>query len=368
MIPTGRGTRGLLPPIEADQQEIAGPESNVVGTTLASEIPFPAALPAMRPVADLPPGNQEGGPKEHGFDGNPATTPGMNMAPSIDAHHLSGTLGAAEGPPFISIPVAPNFSGPKPVAITHREGAGSHHDHQDEPGGDGARDSVSAGTNDGELDEIDDTPAGIDPGSSDWGAAAADDVDTINVTQTALVHQDASFAVSGYVGEVAARLYIGQDLVMDQDVDISFTVDGEGNFAVLLDQEMSIDQEIDLDLEIFDVDGVLHLDVFLQDFVEVEQHTTMDVRISDGPPGGTVDVNQHIELDQDVDIDIDIEDELEERYAVKAHVDVLQQADAYQDADVDIEDWNGKIDIDVDAAQTAIIEQQTVVQVDFALV
>jgi hypothetical protein len=368
MLPTDKRTHGGLPPFGADPQEIAGPELTVVGgLAVASEIPFPAAPPAMHSVADLPPGEQEGGPT-HGFDGNPATMPIKNLAPSSDTHDLSGALGATDGPNVSSISVAQNSPGPRPPAITHREGAGSHdgHDHQDEPSGDDARGGVSLGPNDSELDEIDDTPNAIGAGSNDRGPTGTDDVLSINVMQTVLVDQDASLAVTGYVGEVAARLHICQDLVMDQDVDISFTVDGEGNFAVLLDQEMRIDQEIDLDLEIFDVDGVLHLDVFLRDSVEVEQDTTIDLRISDGPPGGTVDVNQDIELDQDVDIDIDTE--LEELYAVKAYVDVLQQADADQDAVVDIDDWNGEIDMDVEATQTAIIEQQTVVQVDFALV
>ncbi|MFD1984110.1 hypothetical protein ACFSOZ_15755 [Mesorhizobium newzealandense] len=371
MLPTDRRTRGALPPIGADPQEIAGPELTVVGSlAVPSEIPFPAAPPAMHSVADQAPGEQEGGPTAHGFDGNPATMPIKNLAPSSDAHDLSGALGATDGPNVISISVAQNSSGPRSPAITQREGAGSHdgHDHQDEPSGDDAGGGVSLGPNDSELDEIDDPPTGVGAGSNDLGPAGTDDVHSINVMQTVLVDQDASFAVSGYVGEVAARLHIFQDLVMDQDVDISLTVDGEGNFAVLLDQEMRIDQEIDLDLEIFDVDGVLHLDVFLWDSVEVEQDTTIDLRISDGPPGGTVDVNQDIELDQDVDIDIDIDSELEELYAVRAYVDVLQQANADQYAVVDIEDWNGKIDMDVDATQTAIIEQQTVVQVDFALV
>ena len=112
---------------------------------------------------------------------------------------------------------------------------------------------------------------------------------------------------------------------------------------------------------------MLHVDVFLRDSVEVEQDTTIDMRISDGPPGGTVEVNQDIELDQDVDIDIDIEDELEERYVVKVNVEVLQEVDADQDAVVDIKDWNGEIDMDVDAMQTAVVEQQTIVQVDFSL-
>ena len=134
--------------------------------------------------------------------------------------------------------------------------------------------------------------------------------------------------VSGYVGEVVARVHIDQDLTMDQDVDISFLIDGDGHFALLLDQDMRIDQEVEIDIEIFDVDGVLYVDLFLRDSIEIEQDTTLDVRISDGSPGGTVEVNQDIELDQTVDIDIDVEDELEERYVVKVDVASLQEVDA----------------------------------------
>ena len=52
----------------------------------------------------------------------------------------------------------------------------------------------------------------------------------------------------------------------------------------------------------------------------------------------------------------------------KRTVEALQQADADQIAVVDVNDWNGEIDMDVDAAQTAVVDQQTIVQVDFALV
>ena len=194
-----------------------------------------------------------------------------------------------------------------------------------------------------------------------------DDAHSINVTQIAIVDQEASVMVSGYVGEVVARLHIHQDLMMDQDVDISFLIDGDGHFALLLDQHMRIDQEVEIDLKIFDVDGVLYVDLFLRDSIEIEQDTTLDMRISDGSPGGTVEVNQDIELDQTVDIDIDIEDELEERYVVKVNVATLQEVDVEQDAAVDINNWNGEIDMDVNAVQTAVVEQHTIVQADFSL-
>ena len=219
------------------------------------------------------------------------------------------------------------------------------------------------------LPESDEARGGAShgPGGPDGISSEVDDAHRINVTQVAVVDQEASIMVSGYVGEVVARLHIDQDLMMDQDVDISFTIDGDGHFALLLDQDMRIDQEVEIDLKIFDIDGVLYVDLFLRDSIEVEQDTTLDMRISDGSPGGTVEVNQDMEFDQEVDIDIDIEDELEERYIVKVDVEAIQEVDAEQDAVVDIKDWNGEIDMDVYAVQTAAIEQQTIVQADFAL-
>jgi hypothetical protein len=367
MLPSDRGTRDLLPPIEADRHEVTEPAATVAGSSgLASDIPLIAVPPATHPGADLP-AEQEDGPTGQATGGYPAM-PIESVAPSIDAHHVSDTPGGeAEGPSLIAIPMARNFSGPEPPVIVGREGAGSPDQPQGERDVQGGHELQDGHDLQVEPDG-DDTRAGVGPGSNHTGLAEIDDDNNIDVQQTAVVDQGASIMVSGYVGEVVARLRIDQDLVVDQDVDISFTRDGEGHFAVMLDQEMCIDQELDVDLEIFDVDGVLHVDVFLRGSVEVEQDTTIDMEISDGPPGGTVEVNQDIEFDQDVDIDIDVEDELEERYVVKAYVEALQQADADQDAVVDVNDWNGEIDIDVDAAQTAVVDQQTIVQVDFALV
>jgi hypothetical protein len=130
---------------------------------------------------------------------------------------------------------------------------------------------------------------------------------------------------------------------------------------------MRIDHDIRVDVTIFDGGDVLHIDDFLRDWVEVEQDTTLGMRITDGPPGGTVEVEQTLEIDQDVDIDIDIEDELEERYIINVEVEIRQEVDAEQNAVVDIADINGGIDMDVDAAQTAAVDQETIVRADFAL-
>ena len=99
---------------------------------------------------------------------------------------------------------------------------------------------------------------------------------------------------------------------------------------------------VEIDIEIFDVDGVLYVDVFLRDSIEIEQDTTLDMHIGDGSPGGSVEVSQDIEMDQTVDIDIDVEDELEERYVVKVNVERCRRPTSNRIASIDITNWNGE--------------------------
>ncbi len=268
--------------------------------------------------------------------------------------------------------VADSFAPPKLPAIADRDPASALAHLQE--GQEGQSDLASDDAHRPEL-ESDDAHSSESqsddahrPNDTEGALSEFDDVDSINVTQVAAVDQDASIIVNGYMGDVVARLHIDQDLMMDQDADVSFTIDGDGHFDVLLDQEMHIDQDLQIDLDMFDVDGVLYVDLFLHDSVEVEQDTSVDARISDGPPGGTVEVNQNIEMDQDVNIDVDIEDELEKRYLVNVDVVVRQEVDADQDAVVDIKDLNGEIDLDLDATQTAAVDQHTFVEADFALI
>ena len=117
-----------------------------------------------------------------------------------------------------------------------------------------------------------------------------------------------------------------------------------------------------------DNDGVLHVNLYMHDTVEVDQNTDVDMSMSDGPVGGSVAVNQDVELTQNADIDIDIEDELEERYLVNVRVETKQKADVDQDSLVSVKELNGHTYIDVDAIQTATVEQQTIVHADFAIV
>ncbi|CAN7718095.1 hypothetical protein [Mesorhizobium sp. LjNodule214] len=334
------GTRHLPPAIVSDPDEIVGPEMALAGSFVdAPALAPPAAVSATQPAGDLL-------EQDTDWEVSPMTIKGP--ASSIVSHGTQTLGGGAEWPHFMP----ESFTPPKPPVLAHRDVA-SEPAHPEE-GQDGR-----AGF------ESDDASR---PHDADGVPSEIDDVDSINVTQVALVDQDASIIVNGYVGDVVTRLLVDQDLMMDQNADIGFTIDGDGHFIVLIDQDMRIDQDVQIDVDMFDVDGVLYVDILLRDTIEIEQDTAIDVRITDGPPGGTVDVNQSIVMDQDVDIDIDIEDELEERYVVDVDVLVSQTIDADQDAVVDIKDWNGEIDMDLDAIQAATVDQQTIVQADLVLI
>ncbi len=354
MFPTSDSTRDLLPPIAADPDDIIGPEMPFAGNVLPSVIPQSSYPSAPHAAAELPPGEQVGGAHEGDFDGSFATAPLEDLAPSGAAPHFSTTfVKDPEGSHFIPVSAVQHPSMLEPPATG--EGGGSHN----HP----ASGQVSSSETDG-----DGVRGSVDLDDAGYPLSETDDAQSISVRQIAIVDQDASVFVSGYLGEVVARLHIDQDLLMDQEVEVNFTIDGDGHFNLLLDQEVRIDQNVQIDLEIYDTDGVLYIYLFLHDAVEVEQETTVDMRISDGPHGGTVDVSQDIEITQDVDIDIDIEDDLEERYIVKVEVETLQRAEVDQDVVVDVREWNGEIDMNVDAGQTATVDQQTIVQADFVLV
>jgi hypothetical protein len=345
MFPTDKGSRYLLPLIETDRQEILGLETELSASPVDVD-EFPAISPTMHQPADLP-------PVEDGADGEQATMPIKGPAlPLAASRGLEALGGEAEGLHHIPMSLAHELFAAKLPTIPLSEVGDISDRHQAARGG-----QPEAGAHD----------RGVPSSDVSDGSCASGVGHSIRVIQIAEVDQQASIIIDGYVGEVVARLHIDQDLMMDQDVDISFTIDGDGHFAVLLDQDMRIDQETGIDVEIYDDDGILYVDVFLHDSIEVEQDTAIDLRISDGPPGGTVEVNQDIVLDQDVSIDIDIEDELEERYVIRLDVDVLQDVDAAQAAIADITDRNGEIDMDVEAMQTATVDQEIMVRADFAL-
>lgn len=354
---TNDGTRDLLPPIAGDPEDILGPEMTFAGiVAIASDAPPPSYPPAMRGDPSPAPADQGDGGHDDGFDGSPVKVPLNGPAASAPASHSSAPLVKEPGGgDFAPLSIVHHLSSAKPPANDGRDGDADH----DSPDGEQGRAPEAGGDGPGD---------GVGPGGSDPALVEADGAHGINVTQIAIVDQEANILVTGYMGEVVARVHVDQDLLIDQDVGIDVTIDGDGQLSLLLDQDMRIDQDIQIDLEMSDVDGVLYVDLFLHDTVQIDQETTVDMRVSDGPLGATIEVDQDIEIVQDVDIDIDIEDDLEERYIVEVGVEVLQQADVDQDAFVYVKQWNGDVDVNVEASQTATVDQVAIVQVDFALI
>ncbi|KAB0268868.1 hypothetical protein [Microvirga brassicacearum] len=344
MLPADKDTRDLLPLMAAAPTTIAAAESEVCrGPVPEDGAAFDA--PGLHRISDAAGDSEE----EHSGTPTPfAAIPSSH--PVFDAPEA--IQGEATGLHLMPAPAIQAISVSQPSGKESTEGTGDHdprtvgHSSPITARGDGTAEWPTAGSAAGETD----------------------DAHSINLTQIAEVDQDASIVVRGYAGEVVARLHIDQDIMMDQDVDFGFIIDGDGHFVIRLDQDMRIEQEIDIDLEIFGADGVLYVDLYVSDSIEIEQDTKLDMWITDGPPGGTVQVHQDIELEQDVDIDIQIEDDLEERYAIKVDIDVIQEVDADQDAAIDVAYANGEIDMDVDAVQMAAVDQETVAQIDFALV
>jgi hypothetical protein len=154
---------------------------------------------------------------------------------------------------------------------------------------------------------------------------------------------------------------------MDQDADIEVDIAGNGHFAITIDQKMYISQQTDVDVSIFDEDGVLYVDLFLRDVIEVDQDTSILFTLYDGFGDNDLVVIQDLEMDQEADVQVEIEDDLEERYSVAVDVAVLQDADADEEANLRIANHAGDLEIDLEANQVANIDQETFVKLDFAL-
>lgn len=342
------GTRSLLPPIIADPDDIIGPEMPLAGLVLPVDMPS-LAVPAAQGSASFSLRTEAVHSGEAGFSGTPSGI-------ATKASEFSGQT-SDRGPAQIEVDVRSPEISPhplhKPAAFGGGTDAAPHvHEAGSTPAVEGAA-PVAGGS-----------PAGAPSPLPEDDASG----DSVSVTQLAVVDQDASIFVSGYVGEVVARLHIDQDIDMDQYAKVDVVIDGDGNFYLLVDQDTRIDQDVEIDLKLSDEGGVLYVDLYVKDIIDVEQDTIVDMRVQDGPAGGTIDVDQDVELTQNVDVDIDIESDLEERYIVQVQVETLQLADVDQDVVVDARNTNGEVEMDVDSMQTAFVEQQTIVHADFTLV
>ncbi len=194
------------------------------------------------------------------------------------------------------------------------------------------------------------------------------DGDDIHIVQTAFVDQDADVLLNGWVGESKIRVFIENDADISQDVDVELDRDGNGRMLLRLDQAMLINQETEIDLDIYEENGVLYVDLYLRNEVELEQDTELDLMMDGWRGQSHVFVNSNLDVRQHTDIDVDIEDELEEKFAIKVAIGVKQAIHADQDADIDVTYAHGGLGVDVDAVQTATIDQDTTLKIDFALV
>ena len=379
MLPVDKGIRNLLPFLDTEPEDIALLDLEFDGSpAVASDVPSLQGPPASSSADGRIPTEDR---DEEGAAAFIINGLGQHHSASYAADlAVSGFVHAQVSAPFpdSDAEVTRAHVALRRLKIDHdsqrtdtRGGQTSKKgDNDDDDGtitrhGPGKEGHVGPGR-DGETEEQ--VGTGEQVGTAGDGVSEEDRGHTISVSQVADVDQDAAIFVHGYAGKVVARLHIDQDLMMDQDVEIFLALDSDDHFDVLVDQDMRIDQDISIDLEIFDVDGVLYVDLFLADRIEVEQDARLHVQIGDGQPGGTVRIDQDIDLVQEVDVDVDIEDDLEERYVVKVDVDVQQDVEVEQDATVSITDRAGELDVDIDALQTALVDQDTVVRIDLAQV
>jgi hypothetical protein len=197
---------------------------------------------------------------------------------------------------------------------------------------------------------------------------AIPDSDDIHIVQTAFVDQDAEVLLNGWMGESKIRVFMDNDADMVQDANVELDIDGNNRMFLRLDQSMTIDQDTEIDLDIYEVEGVLYVDLYLKNEVDIAQDTELDLMMDGWNGKSQFFVNNDLDVRQHVDIDVDIEDELEEKFAIKVAIGVKQAIDADQDADIDVSYADGGFGVDVDAIQTATIDQDTTLRIDFSVV
>ena len=197
---------------------------------------------------------------------------------------------------------------------------------------------------------------------------AVPDGDDLHIVQTAFVDQDAEVLLNGWIGDSKIRVFMENDADIDQDVDIDLDYDSSGRMFLRLNQFMTIDQETEIDLDIYEVKGVLYVDLHLRNEVDVEQDTELDLMMGGWNGGSLVYANNDLDVRQHTDVDIDIDDDLEEQFKIKVAVGIKQAIHTDQDADIDLTYSNGAFGVDLDAIQTATIEQDTTLKIDFSVI
>jgi len=386
MLPPDRGTRNLLPLLIEKQDEIVqaavdGGEVRQISDTWLST--SPSANPSIEPaVPHVGPIHQDTGSSPQGSAAPAAQNPAAHASSSSVDLNRSDAIGGDHS----AMKVGDSGSG---TSSAHASATGEAHGTGHIPNG------VSPQPTDGGLTNEDrehpgdaleergaDTPmsspaaTGIPPETVtpfETPAAAGisiavPDSDDIHIVQTAFVDQDAEVLLNGWMGESKIRVFMDNDADMAQDANIELDIDGNNRMFLRLDQSMTIDQDTEIDLDIYEVEGVLYVDLHLRNEVDIAQDTELDLMMDGWNGKSQFLVNNDLEVRQHVDVDVDIEDELEEKFAIKVAIGMKQAIDADQDADINVSYADGGFGVDVDAVQTATIDQDTTLRIDFSVV
>jgi hypothetical protein len=387
MLPPDRGTRNLLPILIDKQDEMVRAADDDGGQVRLAPDPGLSTAHSSNPAID--PAAPHVGPVHQGTSSTPqaSSTPaaqnptahapspsiGLNRVDEIgggdrasieidDSDDRSGTFSAhgfSSGVPQATV-LVPNNVPPHPTddSVTDEDLDGPGHVTEDGDPDTPVRDpSPATGT---PPEQVTPALAGV--------PIAIPDGDDIHIVQTAFVDQDAEVLLNGWMGESKIRVFMDNDADMAQDVDIELDIDDKNRMFLRLDQSMTIDQETEIDLNIYEVEGILYVDLYLRNEVDIVQDTELDLMMDGWDSKSHVFVNNDLDVRQDVDVDVDIDDELEEKFAIKVAIGVRQFIDADQDADIDVSYADGALGVDVDATQTATIDQDTTLRIDFSVV
>jgi hypothetical protein len=386
MLPPDRGTRNLLPLLIEKQDEIVqaaedGGEVRQISDTWLSTSPSanPSIEPAVPHVGRI---HQDTGSSPQGSAAPAAQNPAahassssvdLNRSDAIGGDHSamkvddsgSGTFSSHASPsgvPYGTGPI-PNGVSPQPTVGGLTDEDREHPGHaMEERGADTPMSNPAAAGIPPETVTPFETPAaaGI--------SIAVPDSDDIHIVQTAFVDQDAEVLLNGWMGESKIRVFMDNDADMAQDANVELDIDGNNRMFLRLDQSMTIDQDTEIDLDIYEVEGVLYVDLHLRNEVDIAQDTELDLMMDGWNGKSQFLVNNDLEVRQHVDVDVDIEDELEEKFAIKVAIGMKQAIDADQDADINVSYADGGFGVDVDAVQTATIDQDTTLRIDFSVV
>ncbi|UVF19358.1 hypothetical protein HPT29_023530 [Microvirga terrae] len=395
MLPPDKGTRNLLPLLADKQDGIVQAAEDEGSPVRPASDPGLSASHSSNPTSDPAPSRIE---PAH----QPATSPfGTDLAPAVHdsaSHAFSspgpkGSTDGISGHARSGVEIDDNgtesgqssvfgSSVGSPTAAPHAAAgasSGASHRMPEEAATDeGQKDPGPALESGGVHTPLPETAAGTatvpgaglpsDPPTPAGIPIAVPDSDDIHIVQTAFVDQDADVLLNGWMGESKIRVFMDNDADMEQDADIRLDVDANNRVFLRLDQSMTIDQNTEIDLDIYEVKGVLYVDLYLKNEVDIVQDTELDLMMDGWHGKSQFVVNNHLDIRQDVDVDVDIDDELEEKFAIKVAIGVKQAIDVDQDADIDVSYADGAIGVDVDAVQTATIDQDTTLRIDFSVV